>query len=108
MVDVMVGLSPQAKAQGDLEKKLSALNALVELVDGPPAGEQPRVISDPAMWVHTAFYTYRSALADNDPLLPRLARIEHDFIAAMMALNFGDQKRQLRKALRALQTFEVI
>ena len=48
MVDVMVGLSPQAKAQGDLEKKLSALNALVELVDGPPAGEQPRVISDPA------------------------------------------------------------
>ena len=86
-----------------LEAQASAIAALTELVEGPSPDEKPRVINDAAAWVHTAFYTYRTAMADNDPGLPRLAHIEHDFIAALAALNFDDQKRQLRLALRAIQ-----
>ncbi|WP_309723161.1 hypothetical protein [Armatimonas sp.] len=55
--------------------------------------------------MHTAFYTYHSGMTDDDPHLPRLARIEHDFIAALVALNFDDQKRQLRQALNAIRAF---
>ena len=87
------------------EKKTSAIEALIELVEGAAPGKVPRVIADPAAWVHCAFYTYRSGMADNDDGLPRLARIEHDFNAALVALNFDDQKRQLRKALLAILAF---
>ena len=55
--------------------------------------------------MHTTFYTYRSAMADNDPALPRLACIEHDFIAALVALNFDDHRRQLRRAQVAILAF---
>lgn len=98
-------LSPQALAREKQEKKASAVQALVELVDGAATGGQPRVITDAAAWVHTAFYTYRSAMADNDADLPNLARIEHDFIAALVALNFDDQRHQLRRALLAIVAF---
>lgn len=98
-------LSPDALLRENREKRVSAVKALVELVEGAPPGEHPRAIPDAAAWVHTAFYTYRSAMADNDVDLPRLARIEHDFIAALVALNFDDQKRQLRRALLAILAF---
>lgn len=80
-------LSPHSLARENQTKKASAVQALVELVEGPKAGEPPRVVTDAAAWVHTAFYTYRTALADNDADLLKLARIEHDFIAALVALN---------------------
>jgi len=98
-------LSPAALARENLEKKASAIKALMQLVEGSdPVGKAP-LIRDAAAWVHTAFYTYRSAIADNDPTLPRLARIEHDFMAALVALNFDDQWRQLRRALVAILAF---
>lgn len=96
---------PIALLRQSQEKKTSAVEALIELVEGAPPGKVSRVISDPAAWVHCAFYTYRSGMADNDDGLPRLARIEHDFMAALVALNFDDQKRQLRKALLAILAF---
>ena len=86
------------------EAQESAVNALIELVEGPMPG-RPDPVRDPAIWVHTAFYTYRSGMDDNDPTLPYLARIEHDFIAALGALNFGDQMRQLHQALKAMRAF---
>lgn len=98
-------LSPDALARENRDKKVSAVIALVQLVEAPVPVGKPPVISDAAAWVHTAFYTYRSAMADNDPDLPRLARIEHDFIAALVALNFDDQQRQLRQALLAMLAF---
>ena len=98
-------LSPDAIMRERQEKKVSAIKALVELVEGATPREKPHVISDAAAWVHTAFYTYRSGMADNDADLPRLARIEHDFIAALVALNFDDQKWQLRQALLAMMAF---
>ena len=98
-------LSPHTLARENQEKKASAVQALVELVEGSVPGEKPREITDAAAWVHTAFYTYRSAMADNDANLPNLARIEHDFIAALVALNFDDQRRQLRRALLAIVAF---
>lgn len=98
-------LMPDALERECQEKKASAINALIELVEGASPGKIPRVISDPAAWVHCAFYTYRSGMADNDDGLSRLARIEHDFIAALAALNFDDQKRQLRRALVAVMAF---
>ena len=98
-------LSPDALLRENREKRVSAVKALVELVEGGQPGEKPRLINDAAAWVHTAFYTYRSSMADNDVDLPRLARIEHDFIAALVALNFDDQKRQLRRALLAILIF---
>ena len=98
-------LSPETLAHERLEKKVSAINALVELVDGASPDEQPHVISDKPAWVHTAFYTYRSGMADNDPDLAGLPRIEHDFIAALVALNFDDQQRQLRQALLGILAF---
>ena len=98
-------LSPDALLKESQEKWVSAVKALIELVEGAAPGEKPHVITDAAAWVHTAFYTYRSAMADNDADLPRLARIEHDFIAALVALNFDDQKRQLRRALVAILAF---
>lgn len=102
---VIEELSPEALARENRDKKVSAVNALMQLVEAPvPDGKSP-VISDAAAWVHTAFYTYRSAMADNDPGPPRLARIEHDFIAALVALNFDDQQRQLRQALLAIVAF---
>lgn len=82
-----------------------AVLALAELVDGPLPGQEPRAIPDPEDWVHRAFYWYRSALVDDSPHLPRLARIEFDFIAALGALNFDDQKKQLRRALEAIRSF---
>ena len=104
-MDVIDELTPAALALDSLEKKVSAIKALVQLVEGSePVGKAP-LISDAAAWVHTAFYTYRSAMADNDPTLPRLARIEHDFMAALVALNFDDQRRQLRRALVAMLAF---
>lgn len=104
-MDVIDELPPGAPARESLEKKVSAIKALVQLVeDSEPVGKAP-LIKDPAAWVHTAFYTYRSAMADNDPTLPRLARMEHDFIAALVALNFDDQRRQLRRALVAMLAF---
>lgn len=95
---------PDAQVWQSLEKRASAVNALVELVDGPAPGK-PYLIADEAAWVHTAFYTYRSGMDDNDPAMPRLARIEHNFIAALGALNFGDQMRQPRQALIAIHAF---
>lgn len=94
-----------AMERGAQAKKLSAIDALIELVDGAVPGKKPREISDPAAWVHCAFDTYRSGMEDNDAGLHRLARIEHDFIAALEALNFDDQKRQLRRALLAVLAF---
>ena len=105
MLAVIDEVSPEDWAQECLEKKVSAVVALVELVDGPSPDKKPHVISDAAAWVHTAFYTYRSGMSDDDPYLSRLARIEHDFIAALVALNFDDQKRQLRQALKAIRAF---
>lgn len=96
-------LSPDEWLNG-MEKKLQAVNALRVLVEGPGAGKSDPV-DDAALWVHTAFQTYRDAMPDNHPALHPLARIEHDFIAALGALNFDDQTRQLRQAFTALQTF---
>ncbi len=87
----------------ECREKKAAVVALVELVDGPTPGTAPKAISDAAAWVHKSFCVYRTGMADNDANLPRLARIEHDFIAAIGALNFDDQKRQLRQALRAIE-----
>ncbi|TXH47360.1 MAG: hypothetical protein E6Q92_00695 [Burkholderiaceae bacterium] len=87
-----------------MEKKLSALNALRLLVEGPGAGRADPV-RDPKTWVRSAFYSYRSGMPDNHSGIPALARIEHDFVAALEALNFGDQTRQLRQAFSALQRF---
>ena len=86
-------------------KREMAVGALVEMVDGASPGDTPRAIPDPVAWVHTAFYLYRSGMGDNDPKLPRLARLEHDFIAALGALNFDAQERQLRMALQAMRAF---
>ena len=105
MVAMIDKLSPDDLLRENQEKRVSAVKALVELVEGSPPGAKSHVITDAAAWVHTAFYTYRSAMADNDFDLPRLARIEHDFIAALVALNFDDQKRQLRRALLAILIF---
>ena len=88
----------------NLEKQAAAVVALAELIEGSTPG-QTDLISEPAIWVHTAFYTYRSGMDDNDPRLPHLAFIEHQFIAALGAMNFGDQMRQLHQALRAIRTF---
>lgn len=87
-----------------MEKKLQAVNALRVLVEGPGAGK-PDPVQDAMTWVHTAFHAYRDAMPDNHPGIHPLARIEHDFIAALGALNFGDQRRQLRQAFKALQLF---
>lgn len=87
-----------------MEKKLSAVNALRVLVEGPGAGK-PDPVKDARQWVHMAFQAYREAMPDNHPALHPLARIEHDFIAALGALNFDDQTRQLRQAFQALQLF---
>lgn len=97
--------SPEDRMRECRERKAKAIAALTELVDGPSSRRIPVTIADPAAWVHKSFYLYRSGMDDNDPGLPRLARIEHDFIAAIGALNFDDQKRQLRQALRALEQF---
>ena len=98
-------LSLEALASENRHTVALAVNALMQLVEAPGADGPLVVIKDAAAWVHTAFYTYRSAMADNDPGLPRLARIEHDFIAALVALNFDDQQRQLRQALLAILAF---
>ncbi|RYD70752.1 MAG: hypothetical protein EOP84_26155 [Verrucomicrobiaceae bacterium] len=87
-----------------MEKKLQAVNALRLLVEGPAAGK-PDPVGDATTWVHIAFHTYRNAMPDNHPALHPLARIEHDFIAALGALNFDDQTRQLRQAFQSLQMF---
>ena len=105
MVIVIDERLPDGLERASQEKKASAIEALVELVEGGSPGKILHVISDPAAWVHCAFYTYRSGMADNDDDLPRLARIEHDFNAALVALNFDDQKRQLRQALLAILSF---
>lgn len=96
---------PESMAWASQAKKISAIEALIELVDGAAPGKPPREINTPAAWVHCAFDTYRSGMDDNDNGLHRLARIEHDFIAALEALNFDDQKRQLRRALLAVLAF---
>ena len=98
-------VSPETLWRECQEKKAAAVAALTELVDGPGSRRTPLTIADPAAWVHRSFYLFRSAMADNDPDLPRLARIEHDFIAAIGALNFDDQKRQLRLVLQAIEAF---
>lgn len=96
-------LSPDEWLDG-MEKKLSAVNALRILVEGPGVGKSDPV-GDASEWVHTAFHTYRSGMPDNCPDIYPLARIEHDFIAALGALNFDDQSRQLRQAFTAMQLF---
>lgn len=96
-------LTPDEWLDG-MERKLSGLNALRVMVEGPPRGQLDPV-GDGKTWVHAAFHTYRSGMGDNDPALPRIARIEHDFIAALSALNFDDQTRQLRLAMRSLWSF---
>jgi hypothetical protein len=88
----------------NLEKRASAVAALAELVEGPTPG-QLDLIGEPAIWVHTAFYTYRCGMDDKDPRLPHLAFIEHQFIAALGAMNFDDQMRQLHRALKAIRAF---
>lgn len=80
MLAVIDKVSPEDWAQECFEKKVSAVNALVELVDGPSLDEKPHLIIDAAAWVHIAFYTYRSGMSDDDPYLSLLARIEHDVI----------------------------
>jgi hypothetical protein len=87
-----------------MEKKLQAVNALRLLVEGPGVGK-PDPVKNAQTWVHTAFHTYRCAMPDNHPAANDLARIEHDFVAALGALNFDDQTRQLRQAFKALQLF---
>jgi hypothetical protein len=96
--------SPEDRAVDGYQAKLSAVYALVQLVDGPAPG-QPDPVKDARAWVHTAFHTYRRGMGDNDATLPHLARIEYDFIAALVALNFDDQRRQLRSALTAIRSF---
>ena len=96
---------PESMVWAIQAKKTSAIEALIELVDGAAPGKPPREISNPAAWVHCAFDTYRSGMDDNDTGLHRLARLEHEFIAALEALNFDDQKRQLRRALLAVLAF---
>ena len=102
MIDEQLPIALLCESQ---EKKMSSIEALIELVEGGSPGKIPRALSDPAAWVHCAFYTYRSGMADNDDGLPRLARIEHDFIAALVALNFDDHMRQLRRAFLAILAF---
>lgn len=96
-------LTPDEWLDG-MEKKLSAVRALRLLVEGPRAGNEDPV-TDGKAWVHTAFHTYRSGMPDNHPDIYPLARIEHDFVAALGALNFDDQSRQLRQAFTAFQLF---
>ena len=100
---MLARLSPVEWLNG-MEKKLSAVNALRILVEGPGAGK-PDPVSDATAWVHTAFQTYRSGMPENHPDTYPLARIEHDFVAALAALNFDDQSRQLRQAFTAMQLF---
>ena len=87
-----------------MEKKLAGLNALRLRVEGQPVG-QPDPVEDGKAWVHTAFDTYRSGMNDNDSSLCRIAQIEHNFIAALCALNFDDQTRQLRLAFTEMHRF---
>lgn len=87
-----------------MERKLSGVNALSLLIEGPAAGK-PDPVEDAGTWVRRAFHTYRSRMPDNQPGIHPLARIEHDFMAALGALNFDDQTRQLRQAFSALQRF---
>ena len=96
-------LTPDEWLDG-MEKKLSGLNALRLLIEGPQVGK-PDAVRDAKTWVHTAFHTYRSGMPDNHPGIHPLARIEHDFVAALGALNFDDQARKLRHAMAALQIF---
>jgi len=96
-------LAPNEWLDG-MEKKLAAVNALRLLVEGPGAKEADPV-RDGRTWVHIAFHTYRMGMPDNHPGILPLARIEHDFIAALSALNFDDQTRQLRQAFSTLQRF---
>jgi hypothetical protein len=100
---MFVELSPDEWLDG-MEKKLSAVNALRLLIEGPVAGKSDPV-RDANAWVHTAFHNYRSAMPDNHPAAPVLARIEYDFIAALGALNFDDQAKRLRQAFMAMQLF---
>ncbi|MEI6099685.1 MAG: hypothetical protein WCS20_15610 [Alphaproteobacteria bacterium] len=86
-------------------RRRRAVADLVELVNGAAPGQEPQSISDPILWVHQAFDRYRSGMADNDRRIYDLAKIEHDFIAALCALNFDDTTRQLRLAVKALRAF---
>jgi hypothetical protein len=75
------------------EAKQEAIANLVELVE-PGVGGTARVIRDPVTWVHVQFDLYRSAMPDNDPRLPALAKIEFDFVAALCAFSIGESQRQ--------------
>jgi hypothetical protein len=86
------------------EKQAAAVAALAELIEGPTPGQLDR-FREPATWVLTAFYTYRSGMDDNDPRLPDLALIEYQFIAALGAMNFDEQTRQLNRAVKAILAF---
>ena len=96
-------LSPDEWLDG-MEKKVAGMKALRLLVEGPGSGNADPV-TDAKAWVHTAFHTYRSGMPNNHPDMYPLARIEHDFVAALGALNFDDQSRQLRQAFTAMQLF---
>lgn len=96
-------LSPDEWLDG-MEKKLSGINALRLVVEGAEAGT-PDPVRDARSWIHAAFCTFRSGMPDNHPGIHPLARIEHDFVAAVSAMNFDDQARQLRQAFNAMQKF---
>ena len=87
-----------------MERKLAGVNALRLLVEGPGEGK-PDPVKDARAWVHCTFEVYRSGMPDNHPAAHELARIEHDSIAALYALNFDDQTRQLRLAFKDMQSF---
>lgn len=87
-----------------MERRLAGVNALRLLVEGPGEGK-PDPVKDAKGWVHLAFKFYRSGMPDNHPSEHELARIEHDFVAALGALNFDDQTRQLRAAFKAMQVY---
>lgn len=87
-----------------MERKLAAVNALRILVEGPGVGTS-NPINDPEDWVHRAFQTYRSGMPDNHPSSYELARLEHEIIAALSAMNFDNQGKQLLIAFKAMESF---
>ncbi|MEO6300580.1 MAG: hypothetical protein ABIO62_13240 [Paracoccaceae bacterium] len=91
--------------QEQTQKRLRAVGYLIELVNGPLEGERPTEITDPISFVHQAFDLYRAGLPDNDMCISDLARVEHDFIAALCALSYDAQRKQLRAALKTMKVF---
>lgn len=76
----------------ETEKKIARAQTQTQtqLIDRPTPG-QPDPATDPRSWIRTDFHTFRMGMQDNDPSVPRLARIKRDFVATIGALNFGAQ-----------------